>query len=50
MSRLMSKDVEHDQVSLILQLLLYYAKNYEGALHLSKIGVLECLLNSNILL
>ena len=48
-SRFMDKNVTTEEVSLILQLFIYYAKSYDGAVHLSKINLLDCLMKTSIL-
>ena len=47
--KLLEKDVTPDEITTILQLLINYAMSEQGALHLSKLKVLETLFKANIM-
>lgn len=46
---LLEKDVTQDEITTILQLLINYAMTKEGAIHMSKIQILESLFKANIM-
>ena len=48
-SMLLEKDVTQDEITTILQLLINYAMTKEGAIHMSKIQILESLFKANIM-
>ena len=47
--KLLEKDASHDETTTILQLLINYAMSEAGAVHLSKLKVLETLFKANIM-
>lgn len=47
--KLLDRDVTHEEITTILQLLINYAASSSGAIHLSKCQVLSGLFKSNIL-
>ena len=47
--KLLEKDVTHEEITTILQLLINYSMSEPGAMHLSKLKVLETLFKSNIM-
>lgn len=48
-SKLLDKDVTAEEITTILQLLTNYAMTREGAIHLSKMKILETLFKANIM-
>ena len=47
--KLLEKDVTHEEITTILQLLINYSMSEPGSKHLSKLKVLETLFKSNIM-